>query len=172
IEYAQALGCTRVNCLAGIAPAGVDPERCRRTFVENLAFAAPRFEAAGIPLLIEPINTRDIPGFFLTTTRQALAILDDIASPNLRLQYDIYHMQIMEGDLAHTIESQLARIAHMQLADNPCRHEPGSGEIHYPFLFDLVDRIGYRGWIGCEYRPKTTTAAGLGWIRPYLENGD
>jgi hydroxypyruvate isomerase len=168
IEYAKALGCKQVNCLAGIAPAGIDPERCKRTFVDNLKFAAPKLQAAGIKLLVEPINTRDIPGFFLTTTRQALEIFAEVKSDNLYLQYDIYHMQIMEGDLARTIEANLARIAHMQLADNPGRNEPGTGEINYSFLFDFIDRTGYRGWIGCEYKPKTTTAAGLGWIRRYL----
>jgi hydroxypyruvate isomerase len=168
IEYATALGCAQVNCLAGIVPAGLDPERCTRTLVENLRFAAPRLAEAGIKLLIEAINTRDIPGFHLTTTRQALDIIAQAGSDNVFVQYDIYHMQIMEGDLARTIESNLARIPHMQLADNPGRNEPGSGEINYPFLFDWIDRLGYRGWIGCEYKPKTTTAAGLGWVRPYL----
>jgi hydroxypyruvate isomerase len=168
IEYARALGCKQVNCLAGIAPAGVDPERCKRTLIDNLRFAAPRLAQAGLKLLIEPINTRDVPGFFLTTTRQALEIIAEAGSDNVCVQYDIYHMQIMEGDLARTIEENLARIPHMQLADNPGRNEPGTGEINYSFLFDFVDRIGYRGWIGCEYKPKTTTVAGLGWIRPYL----
>ncbi|MCC7081979.1 MAG: hydroxypyruvate isomerase [Burkholderiales bacterium] len=168
IEYAAALGCEQVNCLAGIAPAGIDLERCKRTFVDNLKFAAPKFAQAGIRLLIEAINTRDIPGFFLTTTAQALEIIAAVGSDNLYVQYDIYHMQIMEGDLARTIEANLARIAHMQLADNPGRNEPGTGEINYPFLFDFIDRIGYRGWIGCEYKPKTTTTAGLSWIRRYL----
>ena len=171
IDYARALGCRRVNCLAGIVRPGADPERCRRTFVDNLKFAAPRLGEAGIQLLIEPINTRDIPGFFLTGTRQALDILADVGCANLYLQYDIYHMQIMEGDLARTIETNLGRIAHMQLADNPGRNEPGTGEIHYPFLFDWIDALGYRGWIGCEYKPRTATAAGLGWVRPYLAKG-
>jgi hydroxypyruvate isomerase len=168
IEYATALGCTQVNCLAGIAPAGVAAERLQRTFVDNLEFAAPRFKAAGIKLLIEAINTRDIPDFYLTTTRQSLDLIAAVGSDNLFVQYDIYHMQIMEGDLARTIEAHLAQIPHMQLADNPGRNEPGSGEINYPFLFDFIDRAGYTGWIGCEYKPKTTTAAGLGWIQPYL----
>ncbi len=171
IEYATALGCGQVNCLAGIVPAGMDPERCRRTFVENLRFAAPKLASAGIKLLIEAINTRDIPGFFLTTTRQALDLIAEAGCNNVFVQYDIYHMQIMEGDLARTIEAHLARIAHMQLADNPGRNEPGTGEIHYPFLFDWIDALGYRGWIGCEYKPRTATAAGLGWVRPYLAKG-
>ena len=168
IEYATALGCKQVNCLAGLCPEGVDDDRQRTTFVSNLKFAALKLKQAGIKLLIEPINTRDIPGFHLTGSKQALEIIDEVASDNLYLQYDIYHMQIMEGDLARTIEANLARIPHMQLADNPGRNEPGTGEINYAFLFDFIDRIGYRGWIGCEYKPKTSTEEGLSWMKPYL----
>jgi hydroxypyruvate isomerase len=163
ITYATALGCKQVNILAGI-PKNVDPAEAHRVFVENLRYAAPRIEAAGIKLLIEMINTRDIPGFFLTSTKQALAILEEVGSANLYLQYDIYHMQIMEGDLARTIEANLPKIAHIQLADNPGRNEPGTGEINYPFLFGFLDRIGYDGWIGCEYKPKGATTDGLGWL--------
>ena len=168
IDYATALGCKQLNCLAGIAPKGVAPDKVRETFVDNLKFAATKLASAGIRLFIEPINTRDIPDFFLSHTAQALAILDEIASPNLSLQYDIYHMQIMEGDLATTIQRNLPRIGHMQLADNPGRHEPGTGEINYPFLLQFIDKIGYSGWIGCEYKPAGTTTAGLGWVKPYL----
>jgi hydroxypyruvate isomerase len=168
LEYAQALGCKRLNCLAGIVPQGADPARLTATYVDNLRFAARATGEAGIRLLIEAINTHDIPGFFLTTTRQALAVLDAVGSDNLALQYDVYHMQVMEGDLARTIEANLDRIGHIQIADNPGRHEPGTGEINYSFLFDFVDRLGYTGWVGCEYRPATTTEAGLGWIEPYL----
>ena len=164
IEYARVLGNTRVNCLAGIQPAGVSMEQARRTLIDNLRFAADRLEAAGILLVAEPINTRDIPGFFLNRTEQALAIFDEVGSGNLKLQYDIYHMQIMEGDLAPTIEANIDRIAHVQLADNPGRHEPGTGEIHYPFLFDHLDRLGYAGWIGAEYKPAGSTQEGLGWL--------
>ncbi|MBY5923916.1 MULTISPECIES: hydroxypyruvate isomerase [unclassified Halomonas] len=164
IEYATALGCRQVNCLAGIVPEGVSQAQAQRTLVDNLRYAAGKLETAGILLLAEPINTRDIPGFFLHHTEQALALFDEVASDNLKLQYDIYHMQIMEGDLAPTMERHLSRIAHVQLADNPGRHEPGTGEIHYPFLFQHLDRIGYRGWIGCEYKPATTTQEGLGWL--------
>ena len=171
IDYARALGCPRVNCLAGIAPDGADPAQLTATFVANLRFAAGKLGEAGIQLLIEPINTRDIPGFFLTGTGQANAIIDAVGSDNLALQYDIYHMQIMEGDLAPTIQANLARISHMQLADNPGRHEPGTGEINYPFLFDFIDRIGYEGWIGCEYKPAAATTAGLSWIAPYVGAG-
>ena len=171
IDYAKTLGCGQINCLAGIALEGVDRGELRRTFVENLKFAADRLGAEGIRLLIEPINTRDIPGFFLNRTDQAKAILDEVGSPNLFIQYDIYHMQIMEGDLAPTIAANLDRIAHIQLADNPGRHEPGTGEINYPFLFDHLDSIGYSGWIGCEYKPAATTTEGLGWFAPYGGNG-
>ena len=164
IEYATALGCKQVNCLAGIAPPGVTDDKLRATFVANLRFAAPKLADAGIKLLIEPINTRDIPGFYLTHTKQALDVIEEVGSDNLFVQYDIYHMQIMEGDLARAIEANLARIAHLQLADNPGRNEPGTGEINYPFLFDCIDRIGYQGWIGCEYKPKAKTTDGLGWL--------
>lgn len=169
IEYARALGCGQVNCLAGIAPAGVAEAKLRDTFVANLRFAAGELKQAGIRLLIEPINSlRDIPGFYLNRTRQALDIIADTGSDNLFLQYDIYHMQVMEGNLAETMEKNLAAIAHLQLADNPGRHEPGTGEINYEFLFRHLDRIGYGGWIGCEYKPAAATEAGLGWVKPYL----
>jgi hydroxypyruvate isomerase len=167
IEYARALKCTQLNCLAGICPNDAADDRQHAAFVSNLKFAALKLKEAGIKLLIEPINTRDIPGFYLTHSRQALDIIKEVGSDNLFLQYDIYHMQIMEGDLARTIESNLALIPHMQLADNPGRNEPGTGEINYAFLFSHIDRIGYKGWIGCEYKPRTTTEEGLGWIRRY-----
>jgi hydroxypyruvate isomerase len=168
IEYATALGCKQLNCLSGIAPSGVDPDRVRETFVSNLRFAAEKLEAAGIRLLVEAVNTRDIPGFYVCGTPQTLDLIDASGSKNIAVQYDIYHMQIMEGDLAPSIERHLARIAHLQLADNPGRHEPGTGEINYPFLFDFIDGLGYPGWIGCEYKPKAGTRAGLGWIKPYV----
>lgn len=167
ITYARALGCSQVNCLAGIAPADANRAALEETFVKNLSYAAGKLKENGIRLLIEMINTRDIPGFFLTNTRQALAILERVGSDNLYLQYDIYHMQIMEGDLARTIEANLSRIAHIQLADNPGRHEPGTGEINYPFLYQHIDRIGYSGWIGAEYKPAAGTAEGLGWFREF-----
>ncbi|MEO9336977.1 2-oxo-tetronate isomerase [Mesorhizobium sp. SB112] len=167
IIYAKALNCEQVNCLAGIAPSGVASEILDHVFVENLKFAADRLEKAGIRLLIEPINRHDMPGFYLNHSRQALDIIDRVGSDNLFLQYDIYHMQIMEGDLARTMENNLARIAHIQIADNPGRHEPGTGEINYPFLYAHLDRIGYRGWIGAEYRPKAGTEEGLGWFAQF-----
>jgi hydroxypyruvate isomerase len=164
ITFAKALGAPKLNCLAGIAPAGADRALLTKTFVDNLAYAADELGKAGIGLVIEAINTRDIPGFFLSSTKQTLEILDAVGSPNLTYQYDIYHMQIMEGDVARTMETHLARIGHIQLADNPGRNEPGTGELNWPFLFAHLDRIGYTGFIGCEYRPKTTTEAGLGWF--------
>ena len=165
IAYATALGCRQVNCLAGKVPAGVSPAQAQATFVANLKYAAEKLQAARIKLLIEPINSYDIPGFFLNTTAQALAVLEAVGSDNLYIQYDIYHAQRMEGELAATMQKHLARIAHIQLADNPGRNEPGTGEINYAFLFRHLDAIGYTGWIGCEYKPRTTTSDGLGWIQ-------
>jgi hydroxypyruvate isomerase len=153
----------QVNCLAGKAPAGAGEAELRRTFVENLGHAAAALKAAGIRLLVEPINTFDIPGFFLNRTAQAVSILDEVGAANAFLQYDVYHAQRMEGELTATIQRHLPRIGHVQVADNPGRNEPGTGEINYPFLFAQLDLMGYAGWIGCEYRPATTTEAGLGW---------
>ena len=168
IEYATALGCKQLNCLAGKAPEGVPEAELRRTFVGNLRYAAPELAKAGIKLLAEPVNIRDIPGFYLNKSAQAISIMDEVGSDNLYLQYDFYHTQIMEGDLTTTFRRLKNRIAHVQIADNPDRNEPGTGEINYPFLFDHIDRIGYTGWIGCEYKPRSTTDAGLGWVKAYL----
>jgi hydroxypyruvate isomerase len=167
IVYAQALGVGQLNCLAGKVPAGAhaDGLLLRATFVENLRHAAAALKKAGLRLLIEPINTFDIPGFYLNRTAQAAAILAEVGADNLFIQYDLYHAQRMEGELAATAEKYLPHIGHIQLADNPGRHEPGTGEINYDFLFAHLDRIGYDGWIGCEYKPATTTAAGLGWMQ-------
>ena len=168
ITYATKLGAPQLNCLAGITPAGTDAGQLKDTFIENLAWAADKLKAERIKLLIEAVNTRDIPGFYLHNTRQAADLIAETGSDNLFIQYDIYHMQIMEGDLAPTIEAYLNQIPHMQLADTPGRHEPGTGEINYPFLFDRIDRLGYQGWIGCEYKPAGKTEDGLGWLKPYL----
>ena len=164
IAYATALGVPRLNCLAGKTPGGCSDATIRATFVQNLRFAAKALQEVGIQLLIEPVNTFDIPGFHLSRTAQALAIIDEVGSDNLFVQYDIYHAQRMEGELIATMTANLARIGHIQLADNPGRHEPGTGEINYPQVFAALDRIGYAGWIGCEYKPATTTPAGLGWL--------
>jgi hydroxypyruvate isomerase len=163
IEYATALGVGQLNCLAGKAPMGASDETLRKTFVANLRYAAGELKKAGLRLLIEPINTYDIPGFYLNRTAQAVAILDEVGADNAFVQYDIYHAQRTEGELAATMSKHLARIGHIQLADNPGRNEPGTGEINYAFLFAHIDRIGYAGWIGCEYKPQAATEAGLGW---------
>ena len=163
IDYAKALDCRQLNCLVGIAPRDADPIELNEVLVGNLRFAADALAKERIKLLVEPINTLDIPGFFLNRTEQAVQLIADVRSSNLFIQYDIYHMQVMEGDIARTVQKHLPRIAHIQLADNPGRNEPGTGEINYPFLFRHLDTIGYRGWVGCEYKPRTTTVDGLGW---------
>jgi hydroxypyruvate isomerase len=163
IDYAKALDCRQLNCLVGIAPAGADVAELNEVLVANLRFAADALAREKIRLLIEPINTLDIPRFFLNGTAQAAEIIDAVRSSNIFIQYDIYHMQVMEGDLARNLQKHLPRIAHVQLADNPGRNEPGTGEINYPFLFRHLDALGYRGWVGCEYKPRTTTIEGLGW---------
>jgi hydroxypyruvate isomerase len=166
LEYAAALGCRQINCLAGIGT-GLERARAEQTLVDNLKFASRALAAQGVRLLVEPINTRDMPGFLLNDSRQALALIEAVAPEPLWLQYDVYHMQIMQGDLAFTLEAALPHIAHVQIADNPGRHEPGTGEINYPFLFRHLERLGYTGWIGCEYKPLASTEAGLGWLAPY-----
>jgi hydroxypyruvate isomerase len=167
IEYAQALGCPRVNCLAGCPSARIPLAQAHETFVENLRYAASELSKAGIALVIEPINSFDMPGFFLTHTRQALDLIAEVGSDNLKIQYDIYHMQRMEGELANTLSAHRKAIGHMQLADNPGRHEPGTGEINFPWLLHHIDAIGYDGWIGCEYRPTRGTVEGLEWIQAF-----
>ncbi len=169
LDYAIALNCKQLHCMAGLKPVGVNEETMRATYIENLQFAAKEVGKHGIDLLIEAINTRDIPGFYLNYSAQAFDVMHYAGMPNLKFQYDIYHMQIMEGDLAPTIEKNLDKIAHMQLADTPGRHEPGTGEINYDFLFEFIDRIGYTGWIGCEYRPAGKTEDGLGWAKAWLK---
>ena len=168
LEYAKALGATQIHVMAGLKPVGVGEDKMRETYIANLQFAGKELAKHNLKLLIEAINTRDIPGFYLNYSRQAFDVMHYAGVPNLYFQYDIYHMQIMEGDLALTVEKNLAKIAHMQLADTPGRHEPGTGEINYPFLFQHFDKIGYKGWIGCEYRPAGKTEDGLGWLKPYL----
>ncbi|HLB14744.1 MAG TPA: hydroxypyruvate isomerase [Burkholderiales bacterium] len=165
IAYARTLKCPRVNCLAGVAPKDADPERLRATFVENLRYAAAAFAKEGVTLVMEPINPRTIPAFYLNTTKQALDIMRAVGAANLKIQYDIFHMQIVEGDLAKTIEANLANIGHIQFADVPDRHEPGTGEVNFDFLFDWIDRVGYPGWIGAEYVPAKGTVASLGWLK-------
>jgi len=172
IEYAKALKCPRLNCLVGITPEEIPAEKVRQTLVDNLRFAASALEKEGIRLLVEPLNDRDMPGFYLVHTRDALRLFEEVNHANLWLQYDIYHMQVMEGNLTKTIRDNLARIAHIQLADNPGRHEPGSGEINFTNLFRFIDEAGYEGWLGCEYQPAGATEDSLEWIKPYFEKGD
>ena len=169
VTYAQALGVSQLNCLAGKKLDGVSEKEHRQTLVGNLKFAATQLAQADLRLLIEPINSFDIPGFYLNYTAQALDILDAVGASNAYVQYDIYHAQRMEGELAATMQRALPRIGHIQLADNPGRNEPGTGEINYAFLFAHLDRIGYDGWIGCEYKPATSTQAGLGWLNTALQ---
>lgn len=167
LDYAAALHCPKVNVICGLVPAGADMQMLEDVLVENLKVAAELCAKAGVKLLVEPINTRDIPGFFLTTTSQAERILDRVGHANLYIQYDVYHMQVMQGDLVPTYTRLKDRIAHIQVADNPGRNEPGTGEINYPFVLGEIDRLGYDGWIGCEYKPKGGTSEGLGWMQAY-----
>ena len=170
IEYARATGCKRINVVSGIVPPRAQAATIRETFISNLRFAADQLSRAGIELMVEPINTRTIPDIYVRYSGQALALIDE-AGGKARLQYDVFHMQIMEGDLLHTIEKNLGRIGHMQVADVPDRHEPGTGEVNYPWLFEQIDRLGYDGWIGAEYHPAGNTVAGLGWAARYLHGG-
>ncbi|QWD27545.1 hydroxypyruvate isomerase [Polynucleobacter paneuropaeus] len=169
IRYAGILGVGQLNCLAGKVPAGADRAELHRTFVNNLRYAAAELKKAQLKLLVEPINQYDILGFYLCSTQQAISIMDEVGADNLFVQYDIYHAQRMEGELANTITKYLDRIGHMQLADNPGRNEPGTGEINYPFLFRFLEKIGYKGWVGCEYKPATDTLSGLSWMTKQLK---
>lgn len=168
IEFALALGCRQLNCLAGIAPAGIPEGELFDTYVENLRFAADRFSRVGLRLLIEPINTRDRPGFYLSRSTQAMEIIDAVGMDNLFLQFDVYHTQIMQGDIVKNFEAHFGRIRHVQIADNPGRHEPGTGELNFPFILGAFDRLGYEGWVSCEYAPSTSSEHSLGWARGYL----
>lgn len=165
IGYAQALDCTQVNCLAGLAPSGVAPERLWDTLVSNVDWADRQLRHEGITLCVEAINSRvDMPGFVLDTSAKVMELIRAVGSDNVKLQYDLYHMQIMEGDLIRTLERLLPHIGHIQFADNPGRHEPGSGEINFAGVFAALDRLGYGGWVSAEYRPAERTEDGLGWL--------
>jgi hydroxypyruvate isomerase len=167
IRYARALGNKKINCLVGKTPQGYSAEQVHATLVANLRFAADALEKENILLLIEPINHFDIPGFHLTGTHQALALIEDTGSKNIKIQYDIYHMQRMEGELAQTMTTFADSIGHLQIADNPRRGEPGTGEINYDYLFSVIEQSPYNGWVGCEYKPLTTTEAGMTWFNRY-----
>ena len=164
IEYATALDCLRLNCLAGIAPATADRDKLRKTFVDNLRFAARELKGHGITLVIEPLNTRDTPGFYLQTSSQAVEIIQEVGAENLRLQFDVYHSHIMEGDVVASIQRNVRHIAHVQIADDPGRHEPGTGTIDFASVFEALEAAKYAGWVGCEYIPLTTTEESLSWL--------
>ncbi|WP_186144000.1 2-oxo-tetronate isomerase [Burkholderia gladioli] len=168
LDYARVLGNDKLHVMAGLLPAGADRARHREVYLRNLAHAAEAARAAGILVVIEPINTRDMPGYFLNRQDDAQAISREVGAPNLRVQFDCYHCQIVEGDIAVKLKRDFAGIGHIQVAGVPERHEPDLGELNYPYLFELIDTLGYDGWIGCEYRPKAGTSEGLGWLRPYL----
>jgi hydroxypyruvate isomerase len=169
LEYAEALGCPRLHAMAGVVPKGVDLAQCEAVYVDNLRFAARAARSAGVELLIEPINARDMPGYFLNRTDQACRIIEAVGQDNLFLQYDVYHAQISEGFLVETFRANRDRIRHIQIAGVPGRGEPDAQqEINYPFFFAAIDAAGYDGWFGCEYRPRAGTVEGLGWLAPYL----
>ncbi|MDW3207405.1 MAG: 2-oxo-tetronate isomerase [Alphaproteobacteria bacterium] len=168
MDYAAILECERLHVMAGIAPVTLD-ERVHHSALEgNLRRIAPHAERGGITLMVEPINTRDMPGYVVNRTEQAIRIMDNVQASNLALQLDIYHRQIMQGDLMATIERHIGIIGHIQIAGVPGRNEPDTGEVNYPALFDRLDRLGYNGWIGCEYLPREDTWSGLKWLKPYL----
>jgi len=167
LAYAEALRCPTVNCLVGLTPEDVSADKVRRTLVDNLQFAAAALQENGIRFVIEMLSHKAVPGFYLVKTREALQLLEEVNHPNIQLQYDVYHMQIMEGNLIDTLSANMSSIGHIQIADNPGRHEPGTGEINYPNVFAAIDELGYEGWIGCEYVPAGTTEEGLGWLEAY-----
>lgn len=168
LEYAAALGNRSLHVMAGLIRPEQDRAAHREAYLKNLAAAARAAASAGITVVIEPINTRDIPGFFLNRQDEAQAVCAEVGAANLKVQFDIYHCQIVEGDIAMKLQRDMAGIGHIQIAGVPDRHEPDLGELNYPYLFERIDALGYAGWIGCEYRPKADTSAGLGWARPYL----
>jgi hydroxypyruvate isomerase len=167
LEIAATLGAPRLNCLSGLTLADVPIEDQWRALRDNLAFAAEQAQSAGVRQLVEPINAFDIPGFFLNTPSRGFALLDDVGHPNLRLEYDVYHAQRTEGNLTATLRARIDRIGHIQIADSPARHQPGTGEINYPFVFQAIDETGYDGWVALEYRPSGRTEDSLGWLRDW-----
>ncbi|MBM3572948.1 MAG: TIM barrel protein, partial [Alphaproteobacteria bacterium] len=167
LDYARIVSCPRIHVLAGVT-ADIDPARCRATFVANLRQAAERAAAQGVAIMIEPLNPRDNPGYYLNRQDHAHEIRKEVGAANFKVQMDFYHCQIVEGDLAAKLTRHIAHIGHIQVAGVPDRHEPDQGEVNFPYLFDLIDRLGYCGWIGAEYRPRSGTRDGLGWVKPYL----
>ncbi len=167
LEIAIRLDCHQLNCLVGLRLDDVPLETQWQTMVENLRFAAAQAESAGVRQVVEPLNSIETPGFMLTSTRDGLRVLDEVGSDNLKIQYDVYHMQRMEGNLTATLREHIGRIGHVQVADSPSRNQPGTGEINYPFIFQTLDEIGYGGSIGCEYKPVPNTEESLGWLRDW-----
>jgi hydroxypyruvate isomerase len=167
LSYAQVLGNDRLHLMAGLIRTDQDRARHRATYLENLAYAAKEAAPLGITIVIEPINTRDIPGFFLNRQDEAHAVCAEVGAPNLKVQMDFYHCQVVEGDLAMKLRKYVAGVGHIQIAGVPERHEPDQGEVNYPYLFRVMDEVGYGGWVGCEYRPRGGTSEGLGWFAPY-----
>jgi hydroxypyruvate isomerase len=170
LEYAHTLDCPRVHVMAGVQPAGADRATARSTFKANLAWAAEFAAPAGIQLLIEPINPRDMPGYFLNRQDEAHALVDEIGNPALGVQMDLYHCQIVEGDVSMKLRKYLSgsgkkNVGHIQIAGVPERNEPDRGELDYDYVLDVIDELGYKGWIGCEYRPRAGTSEGLAWLR-------
>ena len=170
LEYAATLDCRLVHCMAGIVPAGVSQVTAASIYAANLAWATEQAHPAGVMLVIEPINARDMPGYFLNTQAQGAAIVEAIGRDRLGLQFDVYHVQVSEGDITKRMEQFMPVIAHMQIADVPARNEPGTGEIGWDFVFRRMDELGYDGWVGCEYRPAGETVAGLGWRQRFTGN--
>jgi hydroxypyruvate isomerase len=166
LTYAQALGCKTLHAMSGITE-GMDRAACEEAFVENFRHAADELAPHGITLLVEPINSRNMPGYFIAHQLEAVALVERVSRPNVQVQLDLYHAQIMDGDLSKLIEKMAGKFAHVQIASVPDRHEPDEGEVNYPHLYGVLDRIGYQGWIGCEYNPRGETTAGLGWFAPY-----
>jgi 2-dehydrotetronate isomerase len=169
IEYADALNVRRIHVMAGIST-GIEPAAAHRTILENIRFALDAVSEFDIQLLLEPINNRDIPGYYLNTVEQTADILSELGSTNLRLQLDWYHAQVMGGDLTRRTERHFPLIGHIQIAGVPDRGEPDRGEVHFPHLLHLVDQLGYNGWIGCEYKPTGNTVSGLAWLKPWDSN--
>jgi hydroxypyruvate isomerase len=167
LAYAEALACRQIHVMAGVQPAGTSKEACLAVYKANLRLAAEACTRAGRRAVIEPINTRDIPGYLLNTPAEGAAVIAELDQPSLRLQFDFYHAQIMTGDLARSFERHLPITAHVQIAGVPERHEPDTGEVNYPYLLELLDRLGYAGWVGCEYLPAGATEDGLGWALRY-----
>ena len=166
LEYAAALGTPTIHIMAGLLPAGADRAKHHAVFVDNLRYAAKALAAKGLDLVIEPINPRDIPGYFINTQAQGHAVREEVGEANLKVQMDFYHAQIVEGDLSMTFKKYFDNIGHIQIASVPARHEPDEGEINYPHIFALLDEMGYKGWVGLEYRPRGKTEDGLGWFKP------